>query len=127
MATFYISTIKQHEKIEIGADKINIRKIKKINNSLLLIGDQHIFSFDVNSDFDVKKITIKKIYINQPIAELNDIELIEDKYYLSFPNQLYIVDTNQSSEHVSLPFYITGITTNKRKLDNTKSINFCFQ
>lgn len=115
----------QHiDKIKLGADKINIRKIKKINNSLLLIGDQHIFSFDVNSDFDVKKITIKKIYINQPIAELNDIELIEDKYYLSFPNQLYIVDTNQSSEHASLPFYVTGITTNKRKLDNQNQFIF---
>lgn len=116
---------KQHvEKIKLVTDKINIRKIKKINKSLLLIGDEHIFSFTVNSDFNVKKITFNQIHINQPIAELNDIEFIQDKYYLSFPNQLYIVDTNQSSQHASLPFYVTGITTNKRKLDNQNQFIF---
>lgn len=115
----------QHiEKIELGVDKFNIRKIKKINNSLLLIGDQHIFSFAVNNDFNTKRIAFKQIHINQPIAELNDIEVIEDKYYLSFPNQLYIVDTNQSYQHVSLPFFVTGITSNKRKLENKDQFNF---
>ncbi len=114
----------QLSKIDIGSGKSMIRKIKRIRNSLVLIGESEIFSFDVYPDFKVSEVKLKSIHIYQPIAELNDIELVDNKYYLSYPNQLFIVDTNLSSQHVSFPFYITEVVTNKRKIRNTSQLNF---
>lgn len=109
------------EKINIGLKETSI---KKINNSLFLITDKQIYSFDVFNDFIVKNINLKNIQINQSVSELNDIELIGNKYYLSFPNQLCIIDTNESLQKNIFPFYIKEILTNKRKLANQNKLFF---